>query len=317
VPEPVDLKILATGANWMNVSGIIAVAMNSYYSPLPPGSVVSTSTMDPGYGSMESPRLVAEGRYDIGFTTPSWYACLALEGKPPFNTPLPLRALAAFPHDDRMAFLVRRETGLKSIRDIRDRKYPLRYSIPVVDQSHPAIWATDEVFAEYGFSRADIEAWGGTRLRDRPKTQSDPSAKPISDDWEALFDEAIMTPRWKNIINLYDTTFLSVDDDVLTRLEARGMRRGVIEKGRFKNVDADVPTLDFSDWLIFCRDDLADSIAYHFVKAIDDNRAAFNKRIPVAITSPIDPAAFVPRIPIPIHPGAAQYYAEKGYLVTS
>jgi len=30
VPEPVDLKILATGANWMNVSGIIAVAMNSY-----------------------------------------------------------------------------------------------------------------------------------------------------------------------------------------------------------------------------------------------------------------------------------------------
>ena len=53
--SPIELKMLGTGSNWMNVGGIIAVALNSYYSPLPPGSVVSVSTMDPGYGAMESP----------------------------------------------------------------------------------------------------------------------------------------------------------------------------------------------------------------------------------------------------------------------
>jgi uncharacterized protein len=312
--KPIDLKILGTGSNWMNVGGIIAVAMNSYYSPLPPGSVVSVSTMDPGVGSMESPTMVAEGRFDVGMTTPGWYGRLALDGKPPFTKPLPLRGLALFPHDDRMAFVVRRETGLSSIREIRDRKYPLRYSIPVVENTHPAIWGADVVLAEYGFSRADIESWGGTRLRDRPKHNSDPTAKPISEDWDALFDEAIMTPRWKNITRLYDVKFLPVDDDVLTRLEGRGMRRGVIEKGRLNHVDEDVPTLDFSDWLMFCRDDLDDDVAYHLAKTIDDNREAFNKRIPVALTAPVNPAVFAAKMPIPLHSGAARYYREMGYV---
>lgn len=312
--EPIELKILGTGSNWMNVGGIIAVALNSYYSPLPPGSVVSVSTMDPGVGSMESPTMVAEGRFDIGMTTPGWYGRLAFDGKPPFTKPLPLRGLALFPHDDRMAFVVRRETGLSSIREIRDKKYPLRYSVPVVEKTHPAVWGADVVLAEYGFSRADIDSWGGTQLRDRPKHSSDPGAKPISDDWDALFDEAIMTPRWQNITRLYDVKFLPVDDDVLTRLEARGMRRGVIEKGRFRQIDEDVPTLDFSDWLMFCRDDLADDVAYQVAKTIDDNKAAFNKRIPVALTAPVDPAVYVPKMPIPLHPGAARYYSEKSYL---
>ena len=136
----------------------------------------------------------------------------------------------------------------------------------------------------------------------------------MSDEWEALFDEAIMTPRWQNLTNMYDVRFLGIDDDVLDGLVARGMERGVIEKGRFRNVDADVQTLDFSDWLMFCRDDLDDELAYHLVKTIDDNRAAFNKRIPVALTSPVEPGKTVAKMPIPLHPGAARYYAEKGYL---
>jgi uncharacterized protein len=312
--SPLELKMLGTGSNWMNVGSIIAVALNSYYSPLPPGSVVSVSTMDPGYGAMESPNLVAAGKYHTGMTTPGWYGRLAYEGKAPFAEPLPIRGLALFPHDDRMVFAVRAETGITSLREIRDRKIPLRYSIPTVIKSHPATWATDEVFAAYGFSRADLDAWGGTQLRDRPKTQSDPAAKPVSDDWEALFDEAIMTPRWRNLTTMYDVRFLPVDEDVLAALEARGMVRGVIERGRFRGVERDVPTLDFSDWLMFCRDDLDDAIAYHLVKTIDDNAAAFNKRIPVALTAPVEIAKTVQNMPIPLHPGAQRYYAEKGYI---
>lgn len=312
--QPIDLKMLGTGSNWMNVGSIIAVAINSYYSPLPAGSTVSVTTMDPGFGSMESPNLVAEGKYDTGMTTPGWYVRLAVEGKPPFTKPLPLRALALFPHDDRMAFVVRKDTGIRSIREIVDRKIPLRYSIPTAIQSHPSIWGADVVFAEYGFTRADLDAWGGKRLQDRPKTQSDPSVKPISDDWEALFDEAIMTPRWTNITKQYDCTFLPVEEEVLARLEARGMERGVIEKGRFRGIDADVPTLDFSNWIMFCREDLDPDVAYHLVRTIDENRDAFNKRIPVGLTAPVDPSVMASKMPIPLHPGAERYYTEKGYL---
>lgn len=311
---PIDLKMLGTGSNWMNVGSIIAVAINSYYSPLPAGSTVSVTTMDPGFGSMESPNLVAEGKYDTGMTTPGWFVRLAYEGKAPFTKPLPLRSLALFPHDDRMVFLVRKETGITSIREIAEKKPKLKYSVPVVIKTHPATWGAEQVFKEYGFSLADMDAWGATRLQDRPKTQSDPASKPISDDWDALFDEAIMTPRWQNIAKRYDVRYLPVDEDVLRRLEAQGMERGVIAKGRLPQVDEDVPTLDFSDWIMFCRDDLSDDVAYYLVKTIDENKDAFPKRIPVGLTGPVDFAAAAEKMPIPLHPGAERYYREKGYI---
>ena len=119
--------------------------------------------------------MVAAGAYHTGMTTPGWYGRLAFEGKPPFAKPLPIRGLALFPHDDRMVFAVRKETGITSLREIRDRKIPLRYSIPTVIKSHPATWATDEVFGAYGFSRADLDAWGGVRSAIVPRRRAIPA----------------------------------------------------------------------------------------------------------------------------------------------
>ena len=92
------------------------------------------------------------------------------------------------------------------------------------------------------------------------------------------------------------------------------MERGVIAKGRLPQVDEDVPTLDFSDWIMFCRDDLSDDVAYYLVKTIDENKDAFPKRIPVGLTGPVDFAAAAKKMPIPLHPGAERYYREKGYI---
>ena len=87
--EPLHLRMMGSGNNWMNVSGIIAVAINSYYSPLPPGSLVSVTTMDPGVGSMDGPKMVGEGQFDVGMTTPGWYGRLALEGQRAVHARLP------------------------------------------------------------------------------------------------------------------------------------------------------------------------------------------------------------------------------------
>ena len=311
----IDLRILGSGANWINVSSIIALHLNGYSSPLGPESTISLTTMDPGVGSMRSPILVGEGKYDIGITTPGWYGALAREGLAPFERKQPISGIALLPHEDRMVFAVRRDSGIRSIREIKDRKYPLRYSIPL-SETHPAIWGADEVLDAYGFSRADIDGWGGRRLRDRPRFQIDATAKPISDDWEAIFDEAIMTPRWQNIMRMYDVEILPIEEDVLIRLEARGFVRETLTKKHFPQLEADVPTLDFSGWLVFCNDALDEEAVYHTARVIDENRAAFNNRIPPhsGLTHPVDPAYYVPKMPIPLHPGAARYYREKGFL---
>src|SRR5665213_1946928 len=115
--EPLHVRMMGSGNNWMNVSGIIAVAINSYYSPLPPGSLVSVTTLDPGVGSMDGPKMVGEGK--ARFTR---------------------------------AYALRKSTGITSIREIVEKQVP----------------------------------------------------QPISENWEALFDEAIMTPRWKNLSTKYE-----------------------------------------------------------------------------------------------------------------
>uniref|UniRef100_A0A7C3AMR4 sn-glycerol-3-phosphate-binding periplasmic protein UgpB n=1 Tax=Thermorudis sp. TaxID=1969470 RepID=A0A7C3AMR4_9BACT len=94
-------------------------------------------------------------------TTPLWYAGAAFAGKWDFGVGLNVLAIASFPHDDRLAFAVREETGLRSLRDLRERQYPLRVAIPASRQLHPAGVVAEEVLAQYGVTLRDIEAWGG------------------------------------------------------------------------------------------------------------------------------------------------------------
>jgi TRAP-type uncharacterized transport system substrate-binding protein len=313
VSDAIDLKILGAGVNWLNVSHVITLHLNGYLSPLPQGSTVSIVTMDPGVASMESPRLLAEGRYDIGLTTPGWYGALAFEGRPPFEKPQSIRGLALLPHDDRMVIIARGETGITSLRQLVSERRAVRYSIPV-SPTHPAIFAADEMLAAYGASRADLDAWGGRRLYDRPRFQLRAESKPADDDWEIIFDEAVMSPRYQNITRLYDVRFLPIDDDVLQRLDARGLPRAVVEKERFAQLTADVPTVDFSGWLLHCRESLPDEVAYLIARIIDQQRDEFPPRVGIGLTHPIDPMRFLPKMPIPLHPGAERYYREQGYL---
>src|SRR5262245_46971387 len=125
---PVDVRLLGGGQNWMALCARIAIGLNGYYSPLPQGSTVSVTTREPGSNIFEAPVLVAQGDYHMAVTTPAWVGRLAVQGQPPFTEPLPLRALALFAHEDQLVFAVRRQTGIKSLREIKEKRYPLKVS---------------------------------------------------------------------------------------------------------------------------------------------------------------------------------------------
>jgi TRAP-type uncharacterized transport system substrate-binding protein len=314
---PVHVKLLGGGQNWMPLCTRIALGLNGYYSPLPEGSTVSVSTREPGRNCFQAPALVAAGEYDMAITTPAWVGKLAAEGREPFPEPLPICSLACFAHDDRLAFAVRRETGLESIRDIKERKFPLKVSTPLRETRHPGVWGTEKVLAAYGFTLDDIESWGGKILRDRPRSQNVPGATPVSAGFDAIFDEAIMTRRWKAITEQYDIRFLPIEEDIIVSLAREGWSRAVISKGRFPGVFDDVPTVDFSGWYLFCRQDMDEELGYLTIKAIDEQKAAINAWFAEAgsgLTSPVDMRELVHGLPLPLHRGAEAYYREKGYL---
>ena len=313
----IDVKILGAGANWTGLSGRISIGLDGYYSRLPVGSTVANVTMNPAQACYEGPFRVADGTYHMAITTPGWFIRLAAQGLPPFDKPLPLRTLASFPHDDRMAFGVKRSLGITSLHQIRDKKIPLKVSTAPPGSWHPAFWGAETVLAEYGFSFKAMEAWGGKLLADRPRFINHPNSKPVSDDFDAVFDEALMTRRWRRITDENDMIFLPIEEDVMAKLEAKGWERGVIAKGRFRGIDADVAAADFSDWLLFCREDMDEELAYLTIAAIEEQGREIEALYPppfAALTGPIDLRKLARKPPIPLHPGAERYYREKNAI---
>ena len=155
-----ELRFLGPGFNWMKIQGIIAVGMSGYNSPLPQGTTVSVTTFDPGAACMDGPLLVAEGKFHTAITTPPWFGRMAIEGKGYFSSPLPVRALARFPHFDQLALAVKKSTGVNSFGELIEKRYPLRIS--TAPSNHPAYWVTDQIFQAYGCRFEDVGRWGGT-----------------------------------------------------------------------------------------------------------------------------------------------------------
>ncbi|MBV8923962.1 MAG: hypothetical protein JOZ74_01195 [Bradyrhizobium sp.] len=311
------IRFFGSGANWMKMSSILALRLGGYQPLLPPGSTVSVSTSEPGLSCFDGPERVAAGEFDIGISTPIWVGTLAAEGKLPFTAPLRIASLGCFPHDDRLVFAIRKETGLKSFQDIKQQRYPLRISTAPRETRHPCVWGAEKVLEEYGFDFADIESWGGEILRDRPRDISKPMGqKMIDPGFSAIFDEAIMTCRWRSVSDEYDLTYLPIEDEVLSSLERKGWRRGVLRQGFFRGLDADLPCVDFSGWYLYCREDLDDDLAYLTIQAIDEQKAVIERSYEPCegLSLPVDLAQMCRNPPTPLHPGAERYYREKGYL---
>ncbi|NRQ32177.1 hypothetical protein HII36_10060 [Nonomuraea sp. NN258] len=279
----------------MTLAGELALGVAEL---LPPGATVATVTgRAPAALAWDGPRLVAAGHYDLAITTPGWHLTLTPE--------LPLACLAAFPHDDQLALAVRRELGITSLSQVKG----LKVSMPGPDSGHPAHWALARILPMYGVEIGDLEI-----LRDRPRSLHAPDLPPADPAFDAVFDEALMTMRWKNLTEQYDLDFLPLDPGVLEACADLGMTPGVLRAGRLRGVERDVPTIDFSGWYLYCARGLADELAYAAVQALDQRRHAIGERFPQPLPPLTGPIDLPGDTPLPLHPGARAYYAEKGYL---
>jgi uncharacterized protein len=310
-----EVKFLGPGFNWMKIQGIIAVGMGGYNSPLPKGTTVSVTTFDPGEACMKGPLWVAEGRFHTAITTPPWFGRMATGGKGYFSSSLPIKALARFPHFDQLALAVKKESGLSGFGEFIEKKYPL--CISTAPPNHPAYWVADQIFQAYGCRFEDVERWGGkVSFEERQKGRLEALRANLID---AVFDEALMTQRWKVITDEFDFNFLPVEERALRHCERMGMKRGWIPRGRLRGVDTDVATLDFAGWLLYCREDFPDEYAYTVVKTIDEQKKMIESVFQPGqgLTGAIVPSELCRDTEIPLHPGAERYYREKGYLETS
>ena len=256
---------------------------------------------------------VASGKVQFAMINPGMILKLAALGSAPFKEPIPLRIIAILPALDQMVFAVKQATGLKSIIDIRDRKFPLKLSLRG-QPDHSLQVIISHVCAAAGFSLDDIVNWGGEVRYNRGMAYgADRIGAVERGEIHAIFDEG--ASAWGNLALELGMTFLSLEESILQRLESVGLRRGLIEKKKFPKLSADVPTLDFSGWPIYTHRDTPDMLVSDFCRALD----ASKDRIPWAEEAPLPLAQMVRDTPeghleVPLHPAAEKFWREQGYL---
>jgi len=242
---------------------------------------------------------------------------LAYKGRPPFKDPLPLRALAVFPSWDAAVIAVHESTGITSIEQIRERRYPLRVSTgdtiaPPFDED-ATMFTINAMLAAAGFSLNDIRAWGGSiHPVSRPSHPARAEAL-TKGTINAIFDEGILS--WGQYAVERGFRFLPIEGALRDRLTGAGFDMVSVTSSRIPALKQPVPSVDFCGWPMIVHADMPDDVAYALCEAIEARKLA----IPTDNFRPLDLAQLctideeTPR-GAPLHPGAERFYRERGYL---
>jgi len=260
---------------------------------------------------------VHERRVDVSILNPAAMLTMAHRGVGAFGSPREVATIAVLPHDDQLGFAVAKRLGFTSLAEIAAARYPLRVSVRgSIDACTPIM--VDVVLRAHGFSLADIRAWGG-EVSSGQQMPNDPSriGRLERGEIDAIFDEGVVI--WADLLAAAGATFLPLDPGHLEVLEAQGFRRACIEKSRYPSLPADIPTVDYSGWPIYCRTDTPDALVEHFCEALVSRRGDIvwdiggPRQPPLPLERMVTESPATP-LDVPLHPRAAAVWRRHGYL---
>lgn len=275
-----------------------------------------------GSDSPDAIDLVARGEVQFAVVNPAAPLALAVRGTGPFKAPIPLRLIGVIPSGDSYAFSVSESTGITSLEEIRDRRYPLRLSIRG-QRDHGNHFLESVVLGKLGFSFDDIIAWGGEVRYDPglPNGVATSGANvehsrldmAANGEIDAIFDEAVET--WIQRAADLGFRILSLSPTLVDALEEMGFRRALLTREAFPRLPSDVLSLDFSGWPIYTHADVSDTTVTAFCDALD----ARKDFIPWQGTGPLPLErmcrdAWDTPVDIPFHPAAEAVWRARGYL---
>ena len=129
-------------------------------APGQPGPRTSAEFTVPDMGGMRAPVEVGTRRVDIAYVNPSAMVAMAYRGKGYYKERMELRVLASFPSWDRIAIVVSKELGVKSLRDIARRKIPLSVSTRFSGVNNATYYTISTILSLYGLSFEKIKRFG-------------------------------------------------------------------------------------------------------------------------------------------------------------
>ena len=298
-----ELKAAASpaGGAWYVGMGAMGKAISTMYPEL-------DVSLFPG-GGLANVMHVEKGASDFGIAAHS-VIFAAAKGIDPYKKPTEnVMGLLNLHDSTRMHFIVNKKSGITSLQQIKDRKMPVRISL-----SHTAgnsYLFSKWILEEYGISQKDITSWGGKIYTPSTSDAADMMKNGQLDImvWIGPGEAFII----QDMINSVDLDLLPVDEKVIDAVDQKyGLKKGIIPAkwygGKFGH---ETVTVDASTELMVSRN-VPEDLVYNMVKAIGESRDD------IVIASPFW-KSFMPEkagqgLALPLHPGAAKYYKEKGWL---
>lgn len=285
------------------------------YEALPDVSVNVKVGMD--YRDLNA---VGEGRVQLGVQTPGMSGRLCRDGQARYETPHPdLRSIGVVPHRDALVLGAVAELDLRTFDDVRERRAPLRISVPTEQQltGH----ASRHVLALHGITRGALEGWGGEWI-DTESAQE--GWKMVADGRaDAMINESV-PQSFRPLSKARPIRLLSMRQDAVEDLHSEvGYRWRIVSAGSVHGQDEDVIGLSWDHWIVVAHSSLPEEIAYWMADAFftdthrlerqytADNRLSADE---CSLECPIRPEVVANEVTIPLHPGAERRYREGGAL---
>jgi TRAP-type uncharacterized transport system substrate-binding protein len=296
--------------NFTRVAGWILWGLREHYD------IKSDFTIELGNGVMDNFLRVGRKEADIGIITPPSNMGLAIAGKGPFAEAYPdLVVLGRMEHDDRLTCGVAKHVQINSLREIAERKLPLRIGADLAEEGASLAFISREILNYYGLTEESMASWGGELVHlDRGPPQG---LKRILDgELDVILHEAVMLDPWYELITKQDGKFISFDDELLETLSKKWGFQPATIPATYGDKANGIRCIDWADWLVIGRKDMDHKLAYHIAQVMAEKKRTIElqyERIPLknsALTYPISIDKMFDVPDLPYHPGALAFYSD-------
>jgi uncharacterized protein len=239
------------------------------------------------------------GITNLSFVRWAYEATHVYSGEPPRKN---LRVFAVIQSPSYLLVATRTELGITDLAQIKQKRWPVRILTGVGSEA-------DTILAYYGLTRPAIEAAGG-HVGNGGVPQERKNFDVIIGD--GTLGNAPEFNMWYEVSQKFDLTFLRLPDDLLDKLAKESdMERGEIPDGLLRGVDHTIPTVVRTGTAIYGRTDNPDDFAYAVAKAVDQHQDLLQWS---HLNFSYNVHTVWKTSGVPLHPGAARYYREVGYM---
>lgn len=255
----------------------------------------------------EGTGLQPQAPIDFGVTNAE-YVQRAYAGKGSYQRDGPLTNLRIVARIESPAYLmmaVTRQSGIADLRQIAERKMPVRIMAGVISN----LGSIDTVLKYYGFTSKDVVSWGGKILVGNALLRNPNFDVIMGIGVLANYPEGGM---WYEMTQKRNLVFLPVPQQLREQLVKEN--GGTLVNLPFRYMrgigDEPIPTVGFSGIDVYGRHDLPESFVYDVAKSLDERRDLIRwTNQPFSY----DPMTVADGRGVPLHPGAIEYYRDRGY----